>query len=61
MRKIRNKENIDEDRLARLERKGLIRRGTGDFAEWLKPNKPIKIPGGAHVVEAVLEERASGW
>lgn len=59
--KARNKKEIDEERLARLERKGLIRRGTGDFGEWLKNHKPIKIPGGAGVVEAVLEERESGW
>jgi len=59
--KTRSKKNIDEERLARLERKGLIRRGTGDFGEWLKTHKPIKIPGGSRVVEAVLEERESGW
>jgi hypothetical protein len=61
MRKIRDKKKIDEERLARLERKGLIRRGTGDFAEWLKTQKPIKIPGGAGVLQALLEERESGW
>ena len=59
--KARSKKNIDEERLARLERKGLITRGTGDLAAWLKTHKPIKIPGGSHVVEAVLEERESGW
>jgi antitoxin (DNA-binding transcriptional repressor) of toxin-antitoxin stability system len=59
--KTRSKKNIDEERLARLERKGLIRRGTGDFGQWLKTHKPIKIPGGAGVVQALLEERESGW
>ena len=53
--------DLDEERLARLERRGAIRRGTGDFGEWLKTHKPIKIPGGAGVVEALLEERESGW
>ncbi|HSU90763.1 MAG TPA: hypothetical protein VLI44_04900 [Sporolactobacillaceae bacterium] len=61
MRKIRNKKKLDEERLAHLERKGLITRGTGDLSAWLKTHKPIKIPGGARVVEAVLEERESGW
>ena len=61
-RKARSKEELDEERLARLEAKGAIRRGTGDFAAWLKTHKPIKIPGGpAGVVQALLEERESGW
>jgi hypothetical protein len=53
--------DLDEKRLARLERRGAIRRGTGDFGEWLRTHKPIKIPGGAGVVQALLEERESGW
>ena len=60
-RKNRSKKDLDEERLARLERRGAIRRGTGDFGEWLKTHKPIKIPGGAGVVEALLEDRESGW
>jgi antitoxin (DNA-binding transcriptional repressor) of toxin-antitoxin stability system len=56
-----NKKDLDEERLARLERRGAIRRGTGDFGEWLKTHKPIKIPGGAGVVQALLEDRESGW
>lgn len=59
--KTRSKKDRDEERLARLERKGAIRRGTGDFGAWLKTHKPIKIPGGAGVVQALLEERESGW
>lgn len=59
--KNRSKKDLDEERLARLERRGAIRRGTGDFGEWLKTHKPIKIPGGAGVVEALLEDRESGW
>ena len=54
-------EKLDEERLARLERKGLITRGTGDLRAWLKTHKPIKIPGGAGVLQALLEERESGW
>jgi len=53
--------DLVEERLARLECRGAIRRGTGDFGEWLRTHKPIKIPGGAGVVEALLEERESGW
>jgi antitoxin (DNA-binding transcriptional repressor) of toxin-antitoxin stability system len=59
--KSSSKKDLDEERLARLERRGAIRRGTGDFGEWLKTHKPIKIPGGAGVVEALLEDRESGW
>lgn len=55
-----SKKDLDEERLARLERKGAIRRGTGDFAAWLKTHKPIKIPGGAGVLQALLEERENG-
>ncbi len=59
--KARGKKDLDEERLQRLEAKGAITRGTGDFAAWLKTHKPIKIPGGAGVLQALLEERESGW
>ena len=59
--KSRSKKDLDEERLARLERRGAIRRGTGDLAEWFKTHKPIEIPGGAGVLDALLEERESGW
>jgi antitoxin (DNA-binding transcriptional repressor) of toxin-antitoxin stability system len=55
-----SKQDRDEERLARLEAKGAIIRPTRDFAAWLKTHKPIKIPGGAGVLEALLEERESG-
>jgi len=55
------KKDRDEERLARLERKGLIIRGKGDSGEWLKRWKPVKIPGVASLVDAILEERESGW
>ena len=60
-RKNSSKKDLDKERLARLERRGAIRRGTGDFGEWLKTHKPIKIPGGAGVLQALLDERESGW
>jgi len=59
--KSRNKKDLDEERLVRLERKGAIRRGKGDLAEWFKTHRPIDIPGGASVLDALLEERESGW
>jgi hypothetical protein len=49
----------DEARLERLERAGLIRRGKGDMREWLKHHKPIKVRSS--VLQALLEERESGW
>jgi len=58
--KAKSKKDLDEERLARLEAKGAIRRGTGDMAAWLKTHKPIKIPEGASVLQALLEERESG-
>jgi hypothetical protein len=62
MKKVKiAKPDLDEELLAGLERKGAIRRGTGDFAKWLKTHKPGKIPGGAGVVEALLEDRERGW
>ncbi len=50
----------DEGRLARLERAGLITRGTGDFTEFLKL-VPVKTTDGRGIVDLVLEERESGW
>ena len=40
--KTSSKQDRDEERLARLERKGAIMRGTGDLATWFKTHKPIK-------------------
>lgn len=50
----------DEERLASLERRGIIRRGKGNFGEWVKTHKPIKIPGRS-IVQDILDERESGW
>jgi len=49
----------DDDRLARLERKGLIRRGVGGSQKWLVKHRPVKIKGS--VLRDVLDERRSGW
>jgi len=59
--KARSKEDLDEERLQRLERKGAITRCTGDLAAWFKTHKPIEVPEGASVLQALLEERESGW
>jgi prevent-host-death family protein len=49
----------ENDRLARLERKGLIRRGTGGSGRWLTKRRLVKVPGS--VLQDVLDERRSGW
>jgi antitoxin (DNA-binding transcriptional repressor) of toxin-antitoxin stability system len=50
--------DADEDRLASLERQGLLRRGTGRIPNDLLREPP---PGeGAGVLAALLEERAEG-
>lgn len=59
--RARSRKEEDEERLARLERKGLIRRGKGNALQWLKHRK---LPRGRlknGLVQAVLEERESGW
>ena len=48
----------DEARIARLERKGLIRRGSGDSGQWLVKRRPVKVPGS--VLQELLDERRSG-
>ena len=47
------------DRLARLERQGLIRRGAGGRATGARARKPARLPGG--VLRGLLEEREHGW
>lgn len=46
------------ERLARLERQGLIRRGTVGRAV-PAPRPPVRLPGG--VLRGLLEERERGW
>jgi hypothetical protein len=49
----------DEARLARLEKKGLIRRGSGGSQRWLLKFRPVKVNGS--VLKDLLYERRSGW
>lgn len=57
----RESEDADEagERLARLERRGLIRRGAGGRLEWLTRHKPLRLRGS--VLRDLLDERESGW
>ncbi|MBI2203676.1 MAG: type II toxin-antitoxin system prevent-host-death family antitoxin [Candidatus Rokubacteria bacterium] len=48
-----------DERLARLERQGLVRRGTGRRPAWLGRRRPPKLRGS--VLADVLKERRSGW
>jgi prevent-host-death family protein len=53
---------VDWDaRLARLERAGLARRGTGKPPVDLLRTPGPKLRDGASLVGAVLEERRTGW
>jgi antitoxin (DNA-binding transcriptional repressor) of toxin-antitoxin stability system len=48
-----------DGRLARLERRGLIRRGTGGLPDWLGRRRPRRVRGS--VLRDLLRERESGW
>lgn len=50
---------LDEERLSRLERSGLIRRGTGGVPGWLGKRRPVRLRGS--VVKDLLAERKAGW
>lgn len=47
-----------DGRLVRLERRSLIRRGTGGLPSWLG-RRPVKVRGS--VLKDLLKERRSGW
>jgi prevent-host-death family protein len=47
------------ERLARLERQGLIRRGAGGRPAGLATRKPARLPGG--VLRGLLDERGRSW
>jgi prevent-host-death family protein len=49
----------DDDRLSRLERKGLIRRAVPGHNKWLAKHRPVKVKGS--VLQDLLDERGSGW
>lgn len=48
-----------EDRLARLQRKGLIRRAAPGSRVWLQKRRPVRLKGS--VLQDLLDERRSGW
>ena len=50
-----------DDRLARLERAGLVRRGTGRIPREILESPGPRLPAGLDLVSFVLEERESGW
>lgn len=47
------------DRLLRLERRGLIRRGAGGLPPWLGRRRPPRLRGSA--LRDLRNERASAW
>ena len=47
------------DRLQRLERRGLVRRGRGGLPEWLGKRRPARLRGS--VLRDFLRERETGW
>ena len=49
----------DDEHLRRLERLGLIRRGTGGLPSWFGKRKPYRVHGS--VLKDLLDERRSGW
>ncbi len=48
-----------KERLARLERRGLIRRGTGGLPDWVGRRKPPRLRGS--LLKDLLDERERGW
>ena len=49
----------DDGRLVRLERRGLVRVGSGGLPERLGRRKPVRLRGS--VLRDMLDERGSGW
>lgn len=47
-------------RLAKLEREGRVRRGTGKASRLVLGSLPVRPASGADVLEALLEEREEG-
>lgn len=48
-----------DDRLVRLERKGLVRKGTGGVPAWLGRRRPARLKGS--VLGDLLAERGESW
>lgn len=53
-------EDDPEERLARLERQGLLRRGSAPLPRELLMTQPPRPSEGASVLEALLDERRDG-
>jgi prevent-host-death family protein len=53
-------EESDEERLARLEKAGIVRRGTGKYPERILRHEPVKLPPGVSLLDALLKEREEG-
>lgn len=49
----------DAARLSRLERRGMIRRGTGGLPGWFGKRRPPRLRGS--VLRDLLTERRGGW
>jgi len=60
IRQTKSRAAKDEERIARLEAQGSLQRGTGT-GKWFQKHAALKIPGAASVLEALLEERDTGW
>ena len=48
-----------DERLARLERRGLVRVGTGGLPDWLGRRRPVRVQGS--VLRDLFDERRRGW
>jgi antitoxin (DNA-binding transcriptional repressor) of toxin-antitoxin stability system len=55
----RGRQGRVDARLARLERRGIIRRGTGGLPDWLGQRRPPRLRGS--VLKDLLAERGRGW
>jgi antitoxin (DNA-binding transcriptional repressor) of toxin-antitoxin stability system len=51
--------DVSEQPLVRLERLGLIRRGSGGLPPWFGKRRPPRLRGS--VLRDLLDERRSGW
>ena len=49
----------DDVRLTRLERRGVIRRGSGGLPEWFGKRRPPRLRGS--VLRDLFAERGAGW
>jgi prevent-host-death family protein len=59
LQKRHARQGADEERLARLERGGLIRRGTGELPDWLGRRTPPRLRRS--LLRDLLSERETGW